>query len=58
MDTLKLGSKVGHLLAKREAIDMTPIYYFLLTEDIGKGRTIRWDRAEMIITVEDLANNA
>jgi hypothetical protein len=57
-DKNRLGDTVGHIIAKRKAIDETPIYYFLLTENLGAGRTIRWDSAELKITVEDITNNA
>ena len=57
-DKNNLGDTVGHILAKHVAIDGTPVYYFILTESIGAGRTLRWDSAEMNVTVEELTNNA
>lgn len=53
-----IGDFVGHVLSKRQAIDGTPVYYFILTENVGAGRTLRWDTGEQKLTIADIANNA
>jgi hypothetical protein len=53
-----IGDVVGNIIAETEAIDHTKVLYLMLTEPCGSGRTLRIDRGDLRVTVEDIANNA
>ena len=53
-----LGDVVGWVTGRKEAIDGTPITYFVLSKDMHAGETLRWDHADLSITFENLATKA